>query len=180
MFVTPEANRASSNRVSPSLSVESIFSPKRLSTSSSPVAFGSLLSLVEGSAKLHNAVSPPKISSRSCSPHIDFEKSTAADILREMSPIRKPDGDKRGTGEENQLPIITKLSPSLKISSPKCKENNDRCDSEATAKSEANEICTCWRKPLIDQIFITDVTSNLVTVTVRECYTDKGFFRKRS
>lgn len=36
-----------------------------------------------------------------------------------------------------------------------------------------------WRKPLIDQIFITDVTSNFVTVTVKECLTDKGFFRQR-
>ena len=39
--------------------------------------------------------------------------------------------------------------------------------------------CTFWRKPLIDQIFITDVTSNYVTVTVKECFTDKGFFRDR-
>ncbi|XP_013788053.1 uncharacterized protein LOC106471971 [Limulus polyphemus] len=33
--------------------------------------------------------------------------------------------------------------------------------------------------PLVDQIFITDVTANLVTVTVRECSTSQGFFRDR-
>lgn len=33
--------------------------------------------------------------------------------------------------------------------------------------------------PLVDQIFITDVTANLVTVTVRECCTSQGFFRDR-
>ncbi|XP_067135066.1 chromobox protein homolog 8-like [Centruroides vittatus] len=38
-----------------------------------------------------------------------------------------------------------------------------------------------WRKQnsLVDQIFITDVTANLVTVTVRECRTSFGFFRDR-
>lgn len=38
-----------------------------------------------------------------------------------------------------------------------------------------------WRKqnPVVDQILITDVTSNLVTVTVRECRTSRGFFRDR-
>lgn len=42
-----------------------------------------------------------------------------------------------------------------------------------------NESYSCWRKPLIDQILITDVTANFVTVTVKECLTDKGFFRRR-
>lgn len=38
-----------------------------------------------------------------------------------------------------------------------------------------------WHKqnPLVDQIFITDVTANLVTVTVRECKTRNGFFKER-
>lgn len=38
-----------------------------------------------------------------------------------------------------------------------------------------------WHKqnPVVDQIFITDVTANLVTVTVRECKTMNGFFRDR-
>ncbi|XP_049781943.1 polycomb group protein Pc-like [Schistocerca cancellata] len=33
--------------------------------------------------------------------------------------------------------------------------------------------------PVADQVFITDVTVNLKTVTIRECKTEKGFFRKR-
>uniref|UniRef100_A0A2R5L4D8 Chromo domain-containing protein n=1 Tax=Ornithodoros turicata TaxID=34597 RepID=A0A2R5L4D8_9ACAR len=38
-----------------------------------------------------------------------------------------------------------------------------------------------WQKqsPVVDQIFITDVTANLVTVTVRECRTQAGFFKDR-
>lgn len=35
------------------------------------------------------------------------------------------------------------------------------------------------RSPVADQIFITDVTVNLQTVTIRECRTEKGFFRSR-
>lgn len=35
------------------------------------------------------------------------------------------------------------------------------------------------RSPVADQIFITDVTVNLETVTIRECRTEKGFFRAR-
>ncbi|XP_015111409.1 polycomb group protein Pc [Diachasma alloeum] len=33
--------------------------------------------------------------------------------------------------------------------------------------------------PVADQVFITDVTVNLKTVTIRECKTEKGFFRER-
>ncbi|RDD37946.1 Chromobox protein-like protein 7 [Trichoplax sp. H2] len=32
----------------------------------------------------------------------------------------------------------------------------------------------------LDKVCVTDVTANMVTVTVRECYTDKGFFRDRN
>ncbi|CAG9585659.1 unnamed protein product [Danaus chrysippus] len=35
------------------------------------------------------------------------------------------------------------------------------------------------RSPVADQIFITDVTVNLQTVTIRECRTEKGFFKTR-
>lgn len=35
------------------------------------------------------------------------------------------------------------------------------------------------RNPVADDIFITDVTVNLSTVTIRECKTEKGFFRER-
>ncbi|XP_014255290.1 polycomb group protein Pc [Cimex lectularius] len=35
------------------------------------------------------------------------------------------------------------------------------------------------RNPLADDIVITDVTVNLSTVTIRECKTEKGFFRER-
>lgn len=38
-----------------------------------------------------------------------------------------------------------------------------------------------WKalNPVADQVFITDVTVNLETVTIRECKTEKGFFRDK-
>ncbi len=38
-----------------------------------------------------------------------------------------------------------------------------------------------WRRknPVADKVFITDVTVDLNTVTIRECATEKGFFRER-
>ena len=53
------------------------------------------------------------------------------------------------------------------------------CPSSEERHLPAHDSSKCWRKPLIDQIFITDVTSNFVTVTVKECLTDQGFFRQR-
>jgi hypothetical protein len=58
------------------------------------------------------------------------------------------------------------------------------CDSklvETDPKSMASMASgfSYWSKPLIDQIVITDVTTNFVTVTVQECLTDKGFFKER-
>ena len=35
------------------------------------------------------------------------------------------------------------------------------------------------RNPVADQVFITDVTVNSETVTIRECKTEKGFFKER-
>lgn len=35
------------------------------------------------------------------------------------------------------------------------------------------------RNPVVDQVFITDVTVNLKTVTIRECKTEEGFFKGR-
>lgn len=35
------------------------------------------------------------------------------------------------------------------------------------------------RNPVANEIVITDVTVNLSTVTIRECKTEKGFFRER-
>lgn len=56
--------------------------------------------------------------------------------------------------------------------------------SDREPETSATDTRTFWRppeeaRPILDQVFITDVTANRVTVTVRESHTDTGFFRKR-
>ena len=57
-------------------------------------------------------------------------------------------------------------------------------DHEPSVETPPVDMRTFWRppeeaRPILDQVFITDVTANRVTVTVRESHTDTGFFRKR-
>lgn len=113
-----------------------------------------------------------------------------------VKPIKSGKGFRSESGENQAIAVINSCDAAY-ISSPvqnKLRRNgemlvtevtvNSNCaclpsPSEHSAKSLPQESCKCWRKPLIDQIFITDVTSNFVTVTVKECLTDKGFFRQR-
>lgn len=49
-----------------------------------------------------------------------------------------------------------------------------------TSEDEKRSSCDCYKqKALIDQITITDVTENNVTVTIREAFTAEGFFSVR-
>ncbi|XP_011162721.1 polycomb group protein Pc isoform X2 [Solenopsis invicta] len=66
--------------------------------------------------------------------------------------------------------------------------NNNNNSSVKQTEIPKSEICPLtnpgtdyWhaRNPVADQVFITDVTVNLKTVTIRECKTEKGFFRER-
>ncbi|KAL0124237.1 hypothetical protein PUN28_006231 [Cardiocondyla obscurior] len=64
--------------------------------------------------------------------------------------------------------------------------NNSNVKQSDISKSEifvplTNPGTDYWhaRNPVADQVFITDVTVNLKTVTIRECKTEKGFFRER-
>lgn len=99
----------------------------------------------------------------------------------------------RHHGSENRVFSTVSEYDAARKSTPlqsKTRKNGETLVSEMTVSSSCpcprpedrhsfNESCKCWRKPLIDQIFITDVTTNFVTVTVKECLTDKGFFRQR-
>ena len=113
-----------------------------------------------------------------------------------VKPIKSGKGFRSESGENQAIAVISGCDAAY-ISTPaqnKLRRNGEMLVSEMTvnsscacvpspnehsAKSLPQESCKCWRKPLIDQIFITDVTSNFVTVTVKECLTDKGFFRQR-
>ncbi|XP_047143778.1 chromobox protein homolog 2 isoform X1 [Hydra vulgaris] len=52
-----------------------------------------------------------------------------------------------------------------------------RLTEKTFSKTETEEVeCICWKKPLIDQVTITDVTLNGLTATFTEASTDQGFF----
>ncbi|GIX74043.1 chromobox protein homolog 6 [Caerostris darwini] len=58
---------------------------------------------------------------------------------------------------------------------------NDNVGGETPEISQSSFLKDFWKKqsPVIDHVFITDVTTNLLTVTVRECDTSSGFFKDR-
>ena len=51
-------------------------------------------------------------------------------------------------------------------------------DSSSSTLSE-EETCTTFLSNMGEDVFITDVTSGIVTVTIKECVSPEGFFKKR-
>ena len=88
---------------------------------------------------------------------------------------------------------IPKLETSLEKDPKKTLENMDQINiikeivdlkknlNITTTDKEINHSkCDCVKqRPLIDQITITDVTEGNITVTIKECFTDAGFFFPR-
>ncbi|XP_057668892.1 polycomb group protein Pc [Diorhabda carinulata] len=57
--------------------------------------------------------------------------------------------------------------------------NNNNVSNDLPALTSPGSDYWLARNPVADQVFITDVTVNLKTVTIRECKTEKGFFKDR-
>ncbi|KAJ8968066.1 hypothetical protein NQ314_002505 [Rhamnusium bicolor] len=57
--------------------------------------------------------------------------------------------------------------------------NNNNVSSDVPVLTSPGSEYWLARNPVADQVFITDVTVNLKTVTIRECKTEKGFFKDR-
>lgn len=63
-----------------------------------------------------------------------------------------------------------------------CGSSTHKSLQNGSGYSDQPVVLTMWKpaqnaKPLFDNIFVTDVTSNMTTITVKECMTDDGFFR---
>lgn len=152
--------------------------------------------LSEGEASTNGELKQMTVKMNSEKP---FKACPVTDIGKggHVKPIKSTDKGFRSESSENQTMAVISGCDAAYTSTPaqnKLRRNGEMLVSEVTvnsscacspspnehsAKSLPLESCKCWRKPLIDQIFITDVTSNFVTVTVKECLTDKGFFRQR-
>lgn len=77
---------------------------------------------------------------------------------------------------------MAQVTPIVEVAEEEEKSlQNGLSDEEKTSTRVAIPSSHFWHavNPVADQIFITDVTVNLKTVTIRECKTEKGFFRDR-
>lgn len=80
-------------------------------------------------------------------------------------------------------PPANATSDELKIGSKENKFTNLMTNSNmkllTSPKSAHPKLWLPKAQPTTDQVFITDVTVNLETVTIRECKTERGFFKSR-
>lgn len=85
--------------------------------------------------------------------------------------------------EEPKTPEKSPASPETKASSKENKFTNLMTNSNmkllTSPKSAHPKLWLPKAQTTSDQVFITDVTVNLETVTIRECKTERGFFKSR-
>lgn len=123
----------------------------------------------------------------SACPVTDFDKGSHAKPNKSGKSFRGEGGENQTVtaisgceGGYRSVPTQNKLRRNGELLVSEMTVNTSRaCLPSHHEHSTKSSPVESWRKPLIDQIFITDVTSNFVTVTVKECLTDKGFFRQR-
>ena len=83
--------------------------------------------------------------------------------------------------ESNIPPVENPVSYKVEEETPKKLVNNNNIQSHNITLSPKAAPPTLWLPSAqkTDQVFITDVTVNLETVTIRECKTERGFFKER-
>ncbi|XP_050298403.1 polycomb group protein Pc [Anthonomus grandis grandis] len=82
------------------------------------------------------------------------------------------------SSKEAALPSDTEKRPEkIEVNQEKPQQDNNNKE-EYSLTSPGSEYWLA-RNPVANQVFITDVTVNLKTVTIRECKTGNGFFKNR-
>lgn len=128
--------------------------------------------------------SPPPVGSPA-TPRADDPKkavtpvSTSANLPLTGGALSPPvaRGEEAPRQKKPQQPQETHTTLSLRDSEDKL--NNNRLVERVRALTPQSADYWRLRSPVADQVFITDVTVNLQTVTIRECKTEKGFFKER-
>uniref|UniRef100_A0A6P7GHV3 Polycomb group protein Pc-like n=1 Tax=Diabrotica virgifera virgifera TaxID=50390 RepID=A0A6P7GHV3_DIAVI len=88
----------------------------------------------------------------------------------EKRPEKKPE-PKPENGQPEEKPIA--------VNGHNININNNTIPNDVPSLTSPSSEYWLARNPVADQVFITDVTVNLKTVTIRECKTEKGFFKDR-
>lgn len=116
-----------------------------------------------------------------------------ASICNETDSAASPKHKREDTDTNGDLTKVVGTAPSSEVADMGQEEGLDGSNSETNqvvsnhqqAESPSTaEVRAYWKppnesKPLLDQVLITDVTSDDVTITVRESTTDSGFFKQR-
>ncbi|KAL3269482.1 hypothetical protein HHI36_008550 [Cryptolaemus montrouzieri] len=91
-------------------------------------------------------------------------------------PVASRTDEKRSDGKSNEG---TDKNETIKQHSVNGHNNNNVSVPDTQLLTIPGSDYWLSRNPVADQVFITDVTVNLKTVTIRECKTEKGFFKER-
>ncbi|CAL1266179.1 unnamed protein product [Larinioides sclopetarius] len=83
--------------------------------------------------------------------------------------------------QQNENPDDSSNAVTGEVSNGSVAAISDNVGDEAAESSQSSLSDDFWKKqnPVVDHVLITDVTTNLLTVTVRECDTSSGFFKDR-
>lgn len=121
--------------------------------------------------------------------NVEVVEDTASFSEEKTPPLKKD-----GTGESSSIvkfPEIINSKATIDLDEGMCTKVQPKIDGKEIVKNlknkpiiEKNTVkvasitsdCQCWRKPLIDQITITDVTVDDVTISFKEANTSTGFF----
>lgn len=88
----------------------------------------------------------------------------------------------KNQSENKPKPLETPSQPTPELTTPKKQTITTVTSAEPTSPYHELASPRLWlpKFNLSDQIFITDVTVNSETATIRECKTEKGFFKERT
>ncbi|CAG9864875.1 unnamed protein product [Phyllotreta striolata] len=127
------------------------------------------------------------ISNPATSPRTSTDKKLASvDAALPQSSVKEPASPKSVTHTDDKRPdkkVDIKTENGVLNEKPVAvnghNNNTVSNDTDISAFISPNSDYWLTRNPVADQVFITDVTVNLKTVTIRECKTEKGFFKDR-
>lgn len=103
------------------------------------------------------------------------EKRTEQNVTESNESVKK----RRGSSDVNKTNSVVNNGKHFLVNGHNNNNNGAISDMTPVITSPGSEYWLA-RNPVVDQVFITDVTVNLKTVTIRECKTEKGFFKERS
>lgn len=142
------------------------------------------------SAKLHCGESAAPISAPLKSEPAPLSPETPASHPESNTPPEKPSTDRvnNENAAQNDLREGNNQNDDIEVAGVDQKNddamaaNENNNGSKALAASPRSVPPRLWlpKARSTDQVFITDVTVNLETVTIRECKTERGFFRERT